>query len=54
MMIITTVLASMSSLGVVMVFAATMGLCGLILFVMGLIYGGIDLYGSFRKKNAIT
>lgn len=53
LMIITTILVYLSDIVIVMIFAATMGLCGLVLFVMGLIYGMIDLYSSFKKPKAI-
>lgn len=52
LMILTTVMVYLSNIVIVMIFAATMGLCGLVLFVMGLIYGGMDLYKSFITKDA--
>lgn len=52
LMIFTTILVYLSNVVIVMIFAATMGLCGLVLFVMGLLYGVIDLYKSFIRKDA--
>lgn len=48
-MIITVIMTSLSNIVIVYIIAGTMGLCGLVLFVMGLIYGVIDLYHSFKK-----
>lgn len=52
LMIMTTVLVYLSNIVIVMIFAATLGLCGLVLFVMGLIYGMMDLYKSLIRKDA--
>lgn len=52
LMIMTTILAYLSNMVIVMIFAATMGLCGLVLFVMGLMYGVMDLYKTFIRKDA--
>lgn len=54
LMILTTIMAYLSNIVIVMIFAATMGLCGLVLFVMGLIYGGIDLYNGFRHDSKLS
>lgn len=51
-MVLTVIMVNLSNIVIVMIFAATLGLCGLVLFVMGLIYGGIDLYKSFIRKDA--
>lgn len=52
-MVFTVILVSLFDMVIVMIFATIIGLCGLVLFVMGLIYGGMDLYSSFKKPSAI-
>lgn len=52
LMILTVLMVRLSDIVAVYLIAGTMGLCGLVLFVMGLIYGGIDLYKTFIRKDA--
>lgn len=52
LMVLTVILVHLFNIMLVAIFAATMGLCGLVLFVMGLIYGVIDLYHSFTRKKS--
>ena len=51
LMIITTVMASLSNILIWMLFAGTIGISGLVLFVMGIWYGLADLYNSFKKPK---
>lgn len=54
LMILTVIMVHFFNVMIVAIFAATMGLCGLVLFVMGLMYGVIDLYNSFGHKDKLS
>lgn len=51
LMFLTVGLVHFFNIMIVAIFAGTIGLCGLVLFVMGLMYGLIDLYNSFVHKK---
>ena len=53
-MVLTVILANISQTAIVMIFAGTIGLCGLVLFFMGAIYGVIDLCNMFRRKDKLS
>ena len=52
-MLSTVILTHITMKAFIVIFAAVIGLCGLVLFMMGVIYGVIDLYRSFKKPKVI-
>lgn len=50
-LIMTTILVNFIQNNIILVWVAMMGLLGLVLFFMGVIYGITDFYRYFRRKT---